>query len=292
MTEGLPDADTATWLKGRRILPEEDRARFVALMGATQASEVSDGELRALFRDTVSAPARAGITVRDFTDGLSGNLINRAVQYPVWQISFAAFFLNGFWVPPLDANDALTRSQATQTGAAAAIWETYCELLRCFDVSTTDAQNFGLTPEDITLRMFRDKGAPAALTAAMLANQKRLGNELQAVRAELKRQSEFVAADQRAPRGSNDTRIALFLLAKADGLFEKSNLKQASEKLHARLEAKLADYRRVRAAQGQDPLEYELPTPETLGNWIERGADGVRDNMKAKPGRPKKTIGK
>src|SRR5690606_30506129 len=109
----------------RRRLPVEDRESFIVLMADSQASEVTDQEMERLFRDPISASARAGIVIKDYAAGSAQGLIRRAMQYPLWQLSFAAFFLNRFWVQPLQANEALDRCGVTHKESGAAILSTY-----------------------------------------------------------------------------------------------------------------------------------------------------------------------
>lgn len=271
-------------------MPAGDRARFISLMASPQPPQVTDDEMGQLFRKPAYAPARAGILVKDYAGGSAQRLIRRAMMYPLWQLSFAAFFLNRFWVSPFDANEAAGRCLATNTGSGNAVWNTYTELRAHYDVTDDEVNDFGASPENVLLRMFGEGAEPSGLTAALWALQLQTANELRQAQDKLRRYEEFIVIDGRAPEGSNDTRGALFLLAKADGLFHGPGLGKAAEELHRRLTQKLDEYQESRTAAGLNPLAYELPTPATLRHWIERGSSYLGEDMRGKPGRPRKPI--
>ncbi len=285
-----PEADTSNWLQGKRRIPESDRARFIALMAQPQPPHVTAEEIIILHgtKNAVTPPPRGGVAVVDQRKA-PNLLISRAMKYPLWLLSFTAFFLETLWVNPLDANEALSRCMGTNTETGAAVWKRYLWLKGQFGVADELAGEFGLAPPDLLFRAFEHGDPPPQLIAALWAAYRELDNQLRQTKADLVRQSEFVAADGRAPRGSNDTRIALFLLAKVEGVFQDNmGLTNASVALHDRLAVRLKEYQAARSAKGMPHLDYELPDPPALKEWIKTGADHLKNPVRKRPGRPRK----
>jgi hypothetical protein len=239
-------------------------------------------------KNAVTPPPRGGVAIVDQRKA-PNLLISRAMKYPIWLLSFTAFFLESLWVNPLEANEALSRCMGTNTETGAAVWKRYLWLKGQFGVADELAGEFGLAPPDLLFRAFEHGDPPPQLVAALWAAYVELGNQLRQAKAELVRQSEFIATEGRAPRGSNDTRIALFLLAKVEDVIQDDmGLTNASEALHRRLSARLGEYQAARSAEGNPRLEYELPEPPALKGWIKTGAGHLKDPVRKRPGRPRK----
>lgn len=285
-----PEADTSDWLQGRRRIPDSDRALFIALMAQPQPPHVTAEEIIILHgtKNAVTPPPRGGVAIVDQRKA-PNLLISRAMKHPIWLLSFTAFFLESLWVDPLEANEALSRCMGTNTETGAAVWKRYLWLKGQFGVADELAGEFGLAPPDLLFRAFEHGDPPPQLVAALWAAFVELGNQLRQAKAELVRQSEFIATEGRAPRGSNDTRIALFLLAKVEDVIQDDmGLTNASEALHRRLSARLREYQAARSAEGNPRLEYELPEPPALKGWIKTGAAHLKDPVRKRPGRPRK----